>query len=49
MVTGSSRGIVRAIALELAADGYDIALHCRRSVERVQEVADEIRRVITEV
>jgi 3-oxoacyl-[acyl-carrier protein] reductase len=43
LVTGSSRGIGRAIALELAADGYDIALHCRRSVERVQEVADEIR------
>lgn len=42
-VTGSSRGIGRAIALKLAADGYDIALHCRRSVEGVQAVADEIR------
>jgi 3-oxoacyl-[acyl-carrier protein] reductase len=43
LVTGSSRGIGRAIALRLAADGYDIALHCRRSLERVQTVADEIR------
>jgi 3-oxoacyl-[acyl-carrier protein] reductase len=43
LVTGSSRGIGRAIALKLAADGYDIALHCHRSLERVQAVADEIR------
>jgi 3-oxoacyl-[acyl-carrier protein] reductase len=43
LVTGSSRGIGRAIALRLAADGYDIALHCRSSLERVRAVANEIR------
>jgi 3-oxoacyl-[acyl-carrier protein] reductase len=45
LVTGSSRGIGRAIALRLATDGYDLVLHCRESSERAQATAEEIRRM----
>ncbi|MDQ7794062.1 MAG: SDR family oxidoreductase [bacterium] len=33
LVTGSSRGVGRAIATELARAGADVAVHCRESVE----------------
>jgi 3-oxoacyl-[acyl-carrier protein] reductase len=43
LVTGSSRGIGRAIALRLAGDGYDIALHCRSRRDAAERVAVEVR------
>ena len=42
LVTGASRGIGRAIALRLAHDGFDIAVHCRSRRELADAVAAEI-------
>lgn len=43
LVTGSSRGIGRAIALRLAKDGFDIVVHCRHQREQAEGVADAVR------
>ena len=42
LVTGSSRGIGRAIALRLAREGYDIVVHCRSRVEEAAAVVASI-------
>lgn len=42
LVTGSSRGIGKAIALRLARDGYDLVLHCRSERQQADAVAQEI-------
>ena len=43
LVTGSSRGIGAAVALELARSGYDIVLHCRSRFDEAKAVAAQIR------
>ena len=42
LVTGSSRGIGKAIALRLAREGFDIVVHCRAQREQAQSVAAQI-------
>lgn len=42
LVTGSSRGIGKAIALRLARDGYDLVLHCRSERHQADAVAQDI-------
>lgn len=43
LVTGSTRGIGRAIALRLARAGHDVVVHGRNGTAQAQAVADEIR------
>lgn len=45
LVTGSSRGIGKAIAIYLAQQGYKIVLHCRSQIEQAEAVAAEIRAI----
>jgi 3-oxoacyl-[acyl-carrier protein] reductase len=42
LVTGSSRGIGRAIALRAAADGFDVVVHCRSRRDEADGVVREI-------
>jgi NAD(P)-dependent dehydrogenase (short-subunit alcohol dehydrogenase family) len=43
LVTGAARRIGREIALELAAHGHDIAVHCRESRREAESTAAELR------
>ncbi len=42
LVTGSSRGIGKAIALYLANEEYDLVIHCRSEVEQAKKVVNQI-------
>ena len=45
LVTGSSRGIGKEIALSLAKSGFNIDVHYAHNQEKAQEVADEIKKL----
>ena len=42
LITGSSRGIGRSIALRLARDGFAVTVHCRSKRAEADAVANEI-------
>jgi NAD(P)-dependent dehydrogenase (short-subunit alcohol dehydrogenase family) len=43
LVTGSAKRIGKTLALDLAQDGWDVAVHCNTSVAEAMAVADQIR------
>ena len=42
LITGSSRGIGRAIAIALAEDGFEVILHCAGNVAKAEEAKAQI-------
>lgn len=43
LVTGSSRGIGKAIAIELAKSGFDVTVHARSRQQEAEQVAEEVK------
>lgn len=44
LITGANKGIGKAIAWKLASDGYDLALHCRSSIDELKSVVQSMEK-----
>ena len=42
LITGASRGIGRAIAIEFARAGYDLTLCCIKNIESLERLAKDL-------
>ncbi len=42
-ITGSSKGIGKAIAVSLSKDGYEVYIHCATNIEKAKQVVEEIQ------
>ncbi|NLR76093.1 3-ketoacyl-ACP reductase FabG2 [Leeia aquatica] len=42
LVTGSSRGIGKAVALQLASAGFAVTVHCRQQRDEAEQVAQQV-------
>ena len=45
LVTGAAKRIGRTMAIDLAEDGWDVAVHCNTSIAEAEEVANNIRNI----
>jgi len=45
LITGAAKRIGRAMALALAQDGWDVAVHCHKSIGDAAKLVDEMRRL----
>ncbi len=45
LITGAARGIGRAIALKLAQNGWAVAINCEKSIEKLDDLSEEIAKL----
>lgn len=49
LITGSSRGIGKSIAIEFAKNNYSVVINCKNSKDKLNETLDEIKKITPNV
>lgn len=49
LITGSSKGIGKAIAINLAKNGYSVVINCKNSIDKLDETFKEIQNITKNV